>query len=160
MEHISGNAGQWFISKSPICEDSVPCLETGPRLPTPGTARPVTLFSKTHGTHLCPRRALSLCPSQRGKSLEEGIQHFIKSFGHPLQCTPHPHSIKSYSQRDVAAVAGLAVSFTVLIVSVNKLFIFVCLEYSHPFAIYCVKNKTKSKTYPHPIPPHPLLLEL
>lgn len=57
----------------------------------------------------------------------------------------------------MAAVAGLAVSFTVLIVSVNKLFIFVCLEYSHPFAIYCVKNKTKSKTYPRPIPPPPII---
>ena len=34
-------------------------------------------------------------PFAKGReSLEEGIQHFINSFGHPLQCMPHSHSIK------------------------------------------------------------------
>lgn len=44
---------------------------------------------------------------------------------------------------------------TILIVSVNKLFIFSFVEniLLTPFAIYCMKNKTKRKTYPHPTPP-------
>lgn len=74
-----------FISRSPNFEGQCPLLENMAQGQSQGQLRPVTLLGKTHGTNLYPSRVELLCPLQSGESLEEGTQHFINSFSHPLQ---------------------------------------------------------------------------
>lgn len=80
-----------FISRSFVSEDSFPCLVIGSRNNNTRESWSLSLYLHTS----LSIKGMVAVPFAKGReSLEEGIRHFINSFGHLLQCMPHSHSVK------------------------------------------------------------------